>query len=89
MNSILSISLIYNYLVDLFMKLLRSLAFFGSQAKKSKSLETFNFAKDIPESYERTHWNLFQAVNSAIDLALESDSTYQIDHLEQKYSDRT
>lgn len=58
------------------MKLLRSLAFFGSQSNKAKSFQTFNFAKDIPESYERIHWNLFSAVNSAIDLALESDPRY-------------
>lgn len=68
------------------MKLLRSLAFFGSQAQKAKSYETYNFAKDIPQTVERTHWNLFQAVNSAIDLALESDPTYMMSYLELRFS---
>lgn len=70
------------------MKLLRSLAFFGSQAQKAKAYETYNFAKDIPQTVERTHWNLFQAVNSAIDLALESDPTYSMDYSERKSSAR-
>lgn len=70
------------------MKLLRSLAFFGSQAQKAKTYETYNFAKDIPQTIERTHWNLFQAVNSAIDLALESDPTYSMNYLEPKSSEK-
>lgn len=46
-----------------------------SQAKASLSYPLYNYARDIPESVDKTHWNLFQAVNSAIDLALESDPT--------------
>lgn len=71
------------------MKLLRSLAFFGSQANKTKAYQTYNFARDIPESYERTHWNLFSAVNSAIDLALESDPRYSFNNQAQKCSVKT
>lgn len=70
------------------MKLLRSLAFFGSQAQKAKTYETYNYARDIPQTVERTHWNLFQAVNSAIDLALESDPTYSMSYLEPKSSEK-
>jgi hypothetical protein len=33
--------------------------------------------------------NLFQAVNSAIDIALETDSTYTISNSELKYLERT
>lgn len=39
----------------------------------------FDFAKNIPLSVFRSHQNLFQAVNSAMDIALETDPTYSID----------
>ena len=58
------------------MRLLRTCAYTMSQAKANPAYPTYNFAKDIPEHQERVHWNLFQAVNSAIDIALETDSTY-------------
>ena len=35
----------------------------------------YTFAKDIPQSVKRTHMNMFQAINSAIDIALETDHT--------------
>lgn len=45
-----------------------------SQAQ-ALSYPLYNYARDIPDSEDKTHRNLFQAVNSAIDLALESDPT--------------
>jgi len=45
-----------------------------SQAKQLQ-YPVYNFAKDIPASEQRTHWNLFKAVNSALDIALETDPT--------------
>ena len=58
------------------MKLLRCCAYRMSQAKTNLAFPVYDFAKDIPEQEERTHWNLFHAVNSAIDIALETDPTY-------------
>ena len=31
------------------------------------------FAKDLPSDMERKHMNLFTAINSALDIALETD----------------
>lgn len=39
------------------------------------SYSTYALAKDIPQSLEHTRINLYQAVNSAIDIALETDKT--------------
>lgn len=36
----------------------------------------FLYARDIPANLPREHMNLFQAINSAIDISLASDSTY-------------
>lgn len=43
--------------------------------KKIKSFSSIKYtlAKDIPASVDRTKMNLFQAVNSALDIALKSD----------------
>lgn len=57
------------------MQLLRRLAFSASEAKTAIQYPTFTFAKDIPSDFQRTHWNLFHAINSAIDIALETDPT--------------
>ena len=35
----------------------------------------FMYAKDIPQSLERKHMNMFTAINSALDVALASDKT--------------
>jgi hypothetical protein len=59
--------------------LLRRSNFFNfSRHVKTQDAHNFQFAKDIPESLTRAHMNLFQSVNSAIDIALEKDSTYNI-----------
>jgi hypothetical protein len=44
----------------------------------TKQLQThkYTYAKDIPHTVQRNHMNLFTAVNSAIDITLETDSTY-------------
>lgn len=34
---------------------------------------------------KRTHWNLFKAVNSALDIALETDPTYSFIYLEARF----
>ena len=67
--------------------LTRSLKNF-TQAKPALSAQTYTFARDIPASVERTHSNLFQAVNSAIDIALETDPTYILLHLVLKSSEK-
>ena len=57
---------------------------FGRVAPYSYS--TYALASDIPASEERTRINLFQAVNSAIDLALAADPTYLFPHSALKSS---
>lgn len=47
------------------------------QVIKSSS-NNFTFAKDIPQTLPREHMNLFQSINSAIDIALGSDPKYFI-----------
>ena len=37
--------------------------------------KNFKLARDIPEDMPREHMNLYQAVNSAIDVALATDPT--------------
>lgn len=61
-----------------------------SKVSQVKELQypVYNFAKDIPSSEQRTHWNLFKAVNSALDIALETDPTYILNYLEPNYSDK-
>lgn len=56
---------------------LKSLSRFSSQqASEAKKANNFTFAKDIPSTLPREHMNLFQSINSAIDIALASDHTY-------------
>lgn len=40
------------------------------------SATKYPFARDISGTVQRKHMNLFEAVNSAIDIALEKDETY-------------
>lgn len=68
-------------------KLLTRNLFKGAQAKATAT--TYNFAKDIPKSEERIRQNLFMAVNSAIDIALETDPTYIKPHTAPKSSAKT
>lgn len=49
----------------------------------------YNFAKDIPASEPRTQLNLFQAVNSALDVALQTDQTYLPPYLALKSLEKT
>lgn len=46
-----------------------------SQVNNQTGAEAYRFAKDIPTSVPREHMNLFQAINSAIDIALATDKT--------------
>ena len=39
------------------------------------SVTRYPLAKEIPSTVQRHHMNLFEAVNSAIDIALEKDQT--------------
>ena len=48
----------------------RSLFRFSSQLQTKPKPIQYTYAKNIPESVPKTHMNLFQAVNSAIDIAL-------------------
>ena len=57
--------------------LTRSFFRFSSQSQTQSKPIQYKYARDIPESVPKTHMNLFQAVNSAIDIALETDHTYQ------------
>ena len=56
-------------------KLLRSSLWRFSQAQTNPNSSHYVYGKDIPASVERTKLNLFQAVNSAMDIALETDHT--------------
>lgn len=60
----------------------------ASQAKQTHQYPLYNYAKDIPASHQRTHWNLFKAVNSALDIALETDPTYIFPHSALNFSDK-
>lgn len=42
---------------------------------KNSQIQKYTYAKDIPSTVQRTHMNLFTAINSAIDITLETDST--------------
>ena len=37
--------------------------------------QKYTYARDIPSSVQRNHMNLFTAINSAIDICLETDPT--------------
>jgi len=58
-----------------------------SKASQIKDVQypLYNYAKDIPASEQRTHWNLFKAVNSALDIALETDPTSSFIYSELKF----
>ena len=46
----------------------------------------YTYAKDIPHTVQRSHMNLFTAINSAIDITLETDKTYFFYYtIEQKF----
>ncbi len=49
---------------------------------------SYAFAKDIPQAMETTKMNLFQAVNSALDIALETDKSYNFAKVGLRYSER-
>lgn len=58
---------------------LRNLFRFAVQTqteKKTSTAQNYTFAKDIPSSVPREHMNLYQSINSAIDVALATDPTY-------------
>lgn len=48
----------------------RNLFRFSAQSQTQQIPPHFTYAKDIPSTMPRTHMNLFQAINSAIDIAL-------------------
>jgi hypothetical protein len=52
------------------MKLLIRPFFLASQVQQAYKYPIYNYAKDIPATEQRTHRNLFMAVNSALDIAL-------------------
>ena len=55
--------------------LTRNLFKFTAQKQSAEQPPHYIFAKDIPDSAKRTHMNMFQSINSAIDIALETDQT--------------
>lgn len=65
---------------------LRSL--FKFTAKVQPKAENYTYAKDIPANVAREHMNLFQAINSGIDIALATDHTYKLIDLELKYLEK-
>jgi hypothetical protein len=56
-------------------RLLKNMVSF-SQLSQKHEVPKYAFAKDIPETVQRNHMNLFTAINSAIDISLETDPTY-------------
>lgn len=41
----------------------------------NNAIQLYTYAKDIPSNVQRNHMNLFTAINSAIDICLETDPT--------------
>lgn len=41
----------------------------------SQQAQKYTYAKDIPATVQCNHMNLFTAINSAIDISLETDPT--------------
>lgn len=48
---------------------------FKFSTKVQPKAEHYTYAKDIPANLAREHMNLFQAINSGIDIALATDHT--------------
>jgi len=65
---------------------LRSL--FRFSTKVQPKADHYTYAKDIPANVAREHMNLFQAINSGIDIALATDQTYIFIDLELRFSER-
>jgi len=42
---------------------------------QNNPVQKYTYARDIPASVQRNHMNLFTAINSAIDISLETDPT--------------
>lgn len=60
---------IYSFIKIMIKLLTKSISRF-TQVREALQYPLYTYAKDIPTSQQRTHWNLFQAVNSALDIAL-------------------
>lgn len=58
----------------MYSRLFKNLFNFTSNAH-THQVQRYNFAKDIPGTVQRNHMNLFTAINSAIDISLETDPT--------------
>lgn len=58
----------------MYSKVFRNIFNFTS-ANKSHQVHKYTYAKDIPGTIQRNHMNLFTAINSAIDISLETDPT--------------
>lgn len=55
-------------------RLFKNLSSF-SQLSQKHDIPKYDFAKNIPGTVQRNHMNLFTAINSAIDISLETDPT--------------
>lgn len=54
----------------MYSRLFRNLSLFSTSTP-----QRYTYARDIPTSIPRNHMNLFTAINSAIDICLETDPT--------------
>lgn len=58
-------------------RLLKNIFAFSKLSQKHDVVK-YDFAKDIPGTVQKNHMNLFTAINSAIDISLETDPTYYL-----------
>ena len=56
----------------MYSRVLKSIFKFSSTNNQTQK---YTYAKDIPSSIPKNHMNLFTAINSAIDISLETDPT--------------
>ena len=66
----------YNNLTKMMRVAINNFYRVSTQANPSPATAKFRLAKDIDASLPRKHMNLFESVNSALDIALETDKTY-------------
>ena len=63
---------------------MRSLNFITKRFSTAK----YTLEKDIPATVPKKFMNMYEAINSALDIALETDSTYLHYDLELKFLER-
>lgn len=58
------------------------------QVFRSFSTAKYSLEKDIPATVPKKFMNMMEAINNALDIAMETDQTYIPQHSEPRYSER-